>query len=43
MPNDEKMQILARNCGTKLSWIILMVGGGHFAGAVFSGKYLLKQ
>ena len=38
MPSDKDLVTLLENAPRRLTWAVLMLGGGHFAGAVFRGK-----
>lgn len=44
---DNEMITQALNSGKKTTWTIIMVGGGHFAAAVFQGisslSYFLRE
>jgi len=41
MPSEKDLVTLLQNAPRRLTWAILMLGGGHFAGAVFRGKEAL--
>jgi len=40
-PSEPELLKLIQNSPRRLTWAILMLGGGHFAGAVFRGKEVL--
>ncbi|XP_067459514.1 tRNA endonuclease ANKZF1 [Thunnus thynnus] len=40
---EQDVESCLKTISKKTSWIILMTGGGHFAGAVFQGKEVLQH
>ena len=40
-PSEIELLKLIQNAPKRLTWAILMLGGGHFAGAIFRGKEVL--
>jgi len=40
-PSEIELLKLIQNAPKRLTWAILMLGGGHFAGAIFRGKEIL--
>ncbi|XP_059470369.1 tRNA endonuclease ANKZF1-like [Neocloeon triangulifer] len=43
-PNtNEELFKLAQNCQNKSKWAIIMLGGGHFAAAIFEGKNVMHH
>ncbi|XP_054471471.1 ankyrin repeat and zinc finger domain-containing protein 1 isoform X3 [Anoplopoma fimbria] len=41
--DEQEAESLLRAISKKTVWVILMTGGGHFAGAVFQGKEVLQH
>ena len=41
VPSDSDLVTLLQNAPRRLTWAILMLGGGHFAGAIFRGREVL--
>jgi len=40
-PSEQELLKITRNSPNRLTWAIFMLGGGHFAGAIFRGKEAL--
>ncbi|XP_071803263.1 tRNA endonuclease ANKZF1-like [Asterias amurensis] len=40
---QQELVAMAMQLPTRMKWLILMIGGGHFAGAVFDGKEIVSH
>ncbi|XP_033639466.1 ankyrin repeat and zinc finger domain-containing protein 1-like [Asterias rubens] len=40
---QQELVAMAMQIPTRMKWLILMIGGGHFAGAVFDGKEIVSH
>jgi hypothetical protein len=38
-----KLYNLAQTCAKRSNWAIIMLGGGHFAAAIFDGNLLCEE